>query len=509
MTTVGSPLAIPMRRAIAAAVRPWSPVTTMIRMPAWWQRVTASATSGRGGSSIATSPSSTRSCSASSRLAGGPSTWRSATASTRRPSLAYWLTSDSMRSRSAASSNRDVPSASIHGATGRKHRLRRSLRVDAKASVALVDRGHQLQGRIEVKMCSAPGVTPSLSDVSAEVSGDNQQRLLGRIPAGLPVIAEAGVVAVADRLRERPQRGRPTLIGRRRPPRSRSSASPRSRSASPASGSRSGFPSCRCRYVGRTKRLDRAQALDDRALTDEAAHADRQGQRDHRQQALRHVADDQPDREDDCVPYRQAGPERRQGMKAIPGSRRSQRSARRPCGFGVRAGSPRPRPAPIAPRSARARFPCRSRRRALAPPRRCRWSRSRPGPGRRAMVYRCRRDPPSADGRRLPGQRRHVDLHRAIDSRASAEIRSPSSMSRRSPGTSSVASISGRVPSRTTTACVGNNFRSASTARSACCSWAKAKPALRTITTTTAIATGTIPATAASTAAPQSRSASG
>ena len=31
--TVGSPLTIPTSRAIAVAVRPWSPVTTMIRMP--------------------------------------------------------------------------------------------------------------------------------------------------------------------------------------------------------------------------------------------------------------------------------------------------------------------------------------------------------------------------------------------------------------------------------------------------------------------------------------------
>ena len=54
--TVGSPATIPTSRAIAAAVRPWSPVTTMMRMPARLQRATASATSGRGGSERAASP---------------------------------------------------------------------------------------------------------------------------------------------------------------------------------------------------------------------------------------------------------------------------------------------------------------------------------------------------------------------------------------------------------------------------------------------------------------------
>ena len=49
---------------------PWSPVMTMMRMPARWQRATASATSGRGGSSSATRPRNVSADSARSRSSG-------------------------------------------------------------------------------------------------------------------------------------------------------------------------------------------------------------------------------------------------------------------------------------------------------------------------------------------------------------------------------------------------------------------------------------------------------
>ena len=61
---------MPTRLAIAAAVSPWSPVITITLSPARWQLSTAAATSGLGGSSIATSPRRVRSASASSRLSG-------------------------------------------------------------------------------------------------------------------------------------------------------------------------------------------------------------------------------------------------------------------------------------------------------------------------------------------------------------------------------------------------------------------------------------------------------
>ena len=93
--------------------------------------------------------------------------------------------------------------------------------------------------------------------------------------------------------------------------------------------------------------------------------------------------------------------------------------------------------------------------------------------------------------------------------RASAEIRSPSSISRTSPGTSSVVGIRSSSPSRTTRASDGRYAASASTARSAWSSWTKAKIALTKITTTIAIATATMPAIQARAAAAQRSSASG
>jgi hypothetical protein len=94
-------------------------------------------------------------------------------------------------------------------------------------------------------------------------------------------------------------------------------------------------------------------------------------------------------------------------------------------------------------------------------------------------------------------------------SRPSAQMRSPSSISSTSPGTSTLASISHRSPSRSTRACSGRNAASASTARSACISWANAKPAFSRITATIAMPSEAVPLTHASTAASISSRASG
>ena len=160
-------------------------------------------------------------------------------------------------------------------------------------------------------MRSPPGIAPGLADVGAEVSRSDQQSHLGRIPAGLPVITEAGVVAVADRLRKRPQRGGRPWSGAGGTPCSRSTASPplQIRVTRIRFSVRVPVLSVQITSV-EPKRLDRAETLDHGPLANEAAHADRQGQRDHRQQALRHVAHDQPDREDDGVADRQPGAER-------------------------------------------------------------------------------------------------------------------------------------------------------------------------------------------------------
>ena len=94
-------------------------------------------------------------------------------------------------------------------------------------------------------------------------------------------------------------------------------------------------------------------------------------------------------------------------------------------------------------------------------------------------------------------------------SRASAQIRSPSSISRRRPARACGASISLLAPSRSTRARSGRNAASASTARSACSSWTKEKAAFRTITAAIAIASFGVPLAQASAAASASSSASG
>ncbi len=57
----------------------------------------------------------------------------------------------------------------------------------------------------------------------------------------------------------------------------------------------------RADHVRRAQRLHRAEALDDRAAAHQLADADRQRQRDHRQQSLGDVADQEAHREDDGV----------------------------------------------------------------------------------------------------------------------------------------------------------------------------------------------------------------
>ncbi len=59
-TTSDSSLAMPSSRAIASAVRGWSPVTMTTRIPASAQRLTASAAPSRSGSTRPTSPRNSR-----------------------------------------------------------------------------------------------------------------------------------------------------------------------------------------------------------------------------------------------------------------------------------------------------------------------------------------------------------------------------------------------------------------------------------------------------------------
>ena len=187
----------------------------------------------------------------------------------------------------------------------------------------------------------------------------------------------------------------------------------------------------------RAERLDRAQPLDERAAAREARHADRERERDRRQQPLGHVGDDQADREGDRVV--RAGARRRASRSGGTRGRRRRRRARsarrrgapaRSSGLSstsTRCESAAIRPSsvciPVAKTSARASPP--TQRRAaedeVAAP--------------RAAGRSCRRARP----RGAPAATRPVSVDRSTStapssSRASAEIRSPSTTSRTSPG---------------------------------------------------------------------------
>jgi len=122
--------------------------------------------------------------------------------------------------------------------------------------------------------------------------------------------------------------------------------------------------------------------------------------------------------------------------------------------------------------------------------------------------------PPSSRSLRVTGTDSPVRVERSICTlpdrmRQSAETRSPSAIMITSPRTSSRASIWRDTPSLTTRACSGRYADRASTARSACRSWRKAKAALMRTTRTMASARAGVPLSAAMTAASQSSSASG
>ena len=306
---------MPTRRAIAAAVRPWSPVTTMMRMPASWHAATASATSARGGSNIATSPRKQRSALgllADARVrrrrrlepALGDGEHAQALArrssSTRRPS-----------SRALAGpSGRSLSVAPDHRRAARQQRLRRALGVDPQPAVALVDRRHELEHRIEVEVPQALARS-RCGEVHgrAQVAGGGEHRQLGRIAGRVAARRRrVRVVARGHRVPSRPARTARSSSGREPSPAASMSsvcgAVQIDGDLHPVLGQRAGLVGAD--HARRAERLDRAQALDHRAAAHQLAHADRERERDHRQQALGHVADEQPDREHDRVAKRRA-----------------------------------------------------------------------------------------------------------------------------------------------------------------------------------------------------------
>ena len=84
--SVSASLHRPMPRPISRAVAGVSPVTIFTSMPAWRTRRTASGTSGRTGSAMATMPSSLT-CGRSAARLSSPETWPSGSSTQEKPSV--------------------------------------------------------------------------------------------------------------------------------------------------------------------------------------------------------------------------------------------------------------------------------------------------------------------------------------------------------------------------------------------------------------------------------------
>ena len=118
---------IPSSRAMTLAVRGWSPVIMMGRMPARRARATASLASARGGSMMPISPANTRSC--STRSSGRAECSAKASCVSHRPATPSVLSASPARTslvssmaarRSGVSGRRSSPTSS------RVHRVSRT-----------------------------------------------------------------------------------------------------------------------------------------------------------------------------------------------------------------------------------------------------------------------------------------------------------------------------------------------------------------------------------------------
>ena len=119
-----------------------------------------------------------------------------------------------------------------------------------------------------------------------------QHRDLGWVPDGRTVVGQPGVVARRDCVREALERLR------RRPD---------GRDAHAVLGQSAGLVGAD--DVRRPERLDGAETFHHGALAHQLAHAHGQRESDHRQQPLRHVADQETDGKDHGIGQRQAGAE--------------------------------------------------------------------------------------------------------------------------------------------------------------------------------------------------------
>ena len=195
VTTWACPPTIPASRATAAAVSPWSPVMTMIRMPARRQRATASGTSARGGSCSAARPRNVSPGSAASRgSASSPSAPGSAKPSTRRPRRR------SPRRRRGTAPRGLVERPLRRGGAQRRAALeqleRRAFGVQPSAVRLGVERRHALAPRVEVRTAAACASRSAWRRAVVRARGRQEQRALARIAAALPAVVAPGVMGV-------------------------------------------------------------------------------------------------------------------------------------------------------------------------------------------------------------------------------------------------------------------------------------------------------------------------
>ena len=303
---------MPTWRAIAAAVRPWSPVTTMIRMPASWQRRPPRpppAAAGRPSRPARGSRARARRPRAlGQRRRRGEPALRDAEHAQALAGVASTSALDLARARRRRAGAR-ARRVQHDRRAPRQHRLRRALGVDPQRPSRSSTVDISLSAGSKWNWRRRRSLALRRVDVGAELarppraspprSGRRSARVRRRAAALLhAAIASASRPTAAaarrgwssaclevERLRRRPDVG----------------------DAHAVLGQRAGLVGAD--HVGRAERLDRAQALDDRAAPHELAHPDRERERDDRQQSLGHVADEQADGEDDRVADRQAGAE--------------------------------------------------------------------------------------------------------------------------------------------------------------------------------------------------------
>ena len=287
-----------LRARSARAVSPWSPVTTMIRMPAVWQRATASGDlrprrvdhrdePEQGQLALGVVPAVSDGVRRGQRPLGHGEHPQPLARPTRR--------SGGRHGAAVVLGQRPV--------AGRRGQPRCSGAAPPPARPCVASRRPAVRARRRSTSVAGPG----RSGTGAGAAGARRRPAAPAAAAkysratsvGSPC-ALAGSAGSSGRCCRSPRPGEPATRGvGRRGPVAAGGATSRRRSTPgrphPVQGQGAGLVGAD--HGGRAERLHRGEALDQRALAGEHPHADGQGQGDRRQQALGHVGDQQADRE--------------------------------------------------------------------------------------------------------------------------------------------------------------------------------------------------------------------